>query len=73
LSLTASVAHESTIRKLVHRLGFETVDEIVRVLLVKARRERRFVARAMRCDSTVGHPAAPRAARAHRRRHARLG
>jgi IS5 family transposase len=53
LSLTASMPHESTIRKLVQRLGPETVDEIVRVLIVKARRERRFVARAMRCDSTV--------------------
>jgi transposase, IS5 family len=35
LSLTACVPHESTIRKLVHRLGPETVDEIVRVLIVQ--------------------------------------
>ncbi len=53
LSLTASVPHESTVRKLVVRLGPEVVDEITRVLIETARRERRFVARAMRCDSTV--------------------
>jgi IS5 family transposase len=53
LSLTASVPHESTIRKLVGRLGSEVVDEITRALIVKAGRERRFTARAMRCDSTV--------------------
>jgi IS5 family transposase len=53
LSLTASVPHESTIRKLVRRLGPEAVEEITRVLIVKAQRERRFTARAMRCDSTV--------------------
>jgi IS5 family transposase len=53
LSLTASVPHESTIRKLVRRLGAEAVEEITRVLIGKAQRERRFTARAMRCDSTV--------------------
>ena len=53
LSLTASVPHESTIRKLVRRLGPEVVDDITRALIGKAQRERRFVARAMRCDSTV--------------------
>jgi transposase, IS5 family len=53
LSLTASVPHESTVRKLVGRLGPDVVDEITRVLIVKAQREKRFVARAMRCDSTV--------------------
>jgi IS5 family transposase len=53
LSLTASVPHESTIRKLVGRLGPDVVDEITRVLIAKAQRERRFIARAMRCDSTV--------------------
>src|SRR5688500_20168187 len=52
-SLTASVPHESTIRKLVRRLGPEVVDDITRALIGKAQRERRFVARAMRCDSTV--------------------
>jgi transposase, IS5 family len=53
LSLTASVPHESTIRKLVRRLGAEAIEEITRVLIDKAQRERRFTARAMRCDSTV--------------------
>jgi transposase, IS5 family len=53
LSLTASVPHESTIRKLVRRLGPEAVEEITRALIDKVQRERRFTARAMRCDSTV--------------------
>ena len=53
LSLTASVPHESTVRKLVRRLGPEVVDDITRALIAKAQRERRFMARAMRCDSTV--------------------
>jgi len=53
LSLTASVPHESTVRKLVRRLGSELVDDITRALIGKAQRERRFTARAMRCDSTV--------------------
>ena len=53
LSLTASVPHESTVRKLVRRLGPQAVEEITRVLIDKAQRERRFTARAMRCDSTV--------------------
>jgi IS5 family transposase len=53
LSLTASVPHESTVRKLVRRLGPDVVEEITRVLIDKAQRERRFIARAMRCDSTV--------------------
>jgi IS5 family transposase len=53
LSLTASVPHESTVRKLVRRLGPDVVDDITRALIGKAQRERRFSARAMRCDSTV--------------------
>jgi IS5 family transposase len=53
VSVTASVPHESTVRKLALRLGPEVVAEITRVLIETARRERRFVARAMRCDSTV--------------------
>lgn len=53
LSLTASVPHESTVRKLAHRLGHETIEEITRVLIEKAVRERRFVGRAVRVDSTV--------------------
>lgn len=53
LSLTASVPHESTIRKLVRRLGPEVIDEMTRVLIESAVREKRFAARAMRVDSTV--------------------
>lgn len=53
LSLTASVPHESTVRKLVRRLGPEVVEELTRALVEKATRERRFRVRAMRCDSTV--------------------
>jgi IS5 family transposase len=53
LSLTASVPHEPTVRKLVRRLGPEAVEEIRRVLIEKAQRERRFTPRALRCDSTV--------------------
>jgi transposase, IS5 family len=53
LSLTASVPHESTVRKLVRRLGPEVVEEMTRVLIETAVRERRVVVRAMRCDSTV--------------------
>ena len=53
LSLTASVPHESTVRKLVRRLGSEVVEDVTRVLVEKATRERRLSVRAMRCDSTV--------------------
>ena len=53
LSLMASVPHESTVRKLVRRLGPEAVEDLTRTLIEKATRERRFRARAMRCDSTV--------------------
>jgi IS5 family transposase len=53
LSLTASVPHESTVRKLVRRLGPVVVEELTRALVEKATRERRFSVRAMRCDSTV--------------------
>lgn len=53
LSLTASVPHESTVRKLARRLGPEIIDEMTRVLIEKALREKRFTARAMRVDSTV--------------------
>src|SRR5919198_673818 len=45
---------ESTIRKLVRRLGPDVIDEITRALIAEAMTgERRFVARAVRCDSTV--------------------
>lgn len=44
---------ESTVRKLTRRIGPETVNELTRVLIVKATRERRFRTRAVRIDSTV--------------------
>jgi transposase, IS5 family len=53
LSLSASVPHESTVGRLVRRLGPEVVEEMTRVLIETAVRERRVVVRAMRCDSTV--------------------
>src|SRR5919197_5140194 len=53
LPLTARVPAESTVRKLVRRLGPETVNELTRVVIGKARRETRFAARAVRIDSTV--------------------
>jgi IS5 family transposase len=53
LSLTASVPHESTIRKLCRRLGPEVIEEITRLLIDTAVREKRFRPRAMRVDSTV--------------------
>lgn len=53
LSLTASLPHESTVRKLVRRLGPEVIDEMTRALVEKAIREKRFTVRAMRVDSTV--------------------
>jgi transposase, IS5 family len=53
LSLAASVPHESTVRKLVRRLGPEVIDEMTRLLVQTALREKRFTARAMRVDSTV--------------------
>jgi transposase, IS5 family len=53
IALTERVPDESTVRKLVRRLGPEVVDEITRVVIAKARREARFIARAVRVDSTV--------------------
>jgi IS5 family transposase len=53
IALTEPVAHESTVRKLVRRLGSEVVDEITRAVIGKAQREARFIARAARIDSTV--------------------
>jgi IS5 family transposase len=47
------VPDESTVRKLVRRLGPETVNELTRVVIGKAQRETRFVARAVRIDATV--------------------
>jgi transposase, IS5 family len=53
IALTERVPDESTIRKLTRRLGDEVVDEITRAVITGATRERRFVARAARIDSTV--------------------
>jgi hypothetical protein len=53
LPLTVRVPDESTVRKLVRRLGPEVIAELTRVVIGKAQRERRFAARAVRIDSTV--------------------
>jgi transposase, IS5 family len=54
IALTERVADESTIRKLVRRLGAEVIEEITRAVIAGATSgERRFVARAARIDSTV--------------------
>jgi IS5 family transposase len=53
LALTERVPDESTVRKLVRRLGPEVVNELTRVVIGKAQRETRFRARAIRVDSTV--------------------
>jgi IS5 family transposase len=53
IALTERVPDESTIRKLTRRLGPEVVDEITRLVIGRELRERRFVVRAMRVDSTV--------------------
>lgn len=47
------VPDESTVRKMTRRLGSGVVDGVIRALIDKAHRERHFLARAMRCDSTV--------------------
>src|SRR6266545_7117807 len=51
--LTEPVPDESTVRKLTRRLGPQVVDEIIREIIGKALRERRFRPRALRSDSTV--------------------
>src|SRR5574339_547717 len=53
IALTERVPDESTIRKLCRRLGPEAVEDICRQIIGGAVRERRFVARAARIDSTV--------------------
>ena len=54
IALTERVPDESTVRKLVRRLGPEVIEEITRAVIAGAMRgERRFVARAARIDSTV--------------------
>jgi len=53
IGLGEQVPDESTVRKLTRRLGAAVVNEITRVVIEKARRERRFRPRAARIDSTV--------------------
>jgi transposase, IS5 family len=53
IALTERVPDESTVRKLVRRLGPEVVADLTRVVIGKACREARFAARAVRIDSTV--------------------
>ena len=53
IALTERVPHESTVRKLTRRLGPDVIDEITRAVIEKATRERRFITRAVRIDSTV--------------------
>jgi transposase, IS5 family len=56
IALTDRVPDESTVGKLVRRLGPEVVEEIVMAVIARATAagsERRFVARAARIDSTV--------------------
>jgi len=53
IAIDVRVPDESTVRKLTRRLGPEVVAEISRAVIGKAVRETRFVARAVRVDSTV--------------------
>jgi transposase, IS5 family len=53
IGIDQRVADESTVRKLARRLGAEVLDEITRMVIEKAQRETRFIARAARIDSTV--------------------
>lgn len=53
LGLTERVPDESTVRKLTRRLGTEVVGELTRIVIAKARREKRFRPRAARIDATV--------------------
>lgn len=53
IALSERVPDESTVRKLVVRIGPETVTEICRAMIETAVREKRFRPRAVRIDSTV--------------------
>jgi IS5 family transposase len=53
IAIDQRVPDESTVRKLVRRLGPDVVAEITRIVIEKAQRETRFIARAARIDSTV--------------------
>ena len=51
--LSQRLPDESTVRKLTRRLGAEVVHELTRLVIAKARREKRFRPRAARIDATV--------------------
>ncbi|MCA1699783.1 MAG: transposase [Actinobacteria bacterium] len=53
IALSERVPDESTVRKLTRRIGPQTVNDMTRELIAAAVRERRFVGRAVRIDSTV--------------------
>jgi transposase, IS5 family len=53
IALSERVPDESTVRKLTRRIGAATVDELTRLLITNATREKRFRVRAVRIDSTV--------------------
>lgn len=53
IAIARRVPDESTVRKLVRRLGAEVVEEITWLVIGKAQRETRFRGRAARIDSTV--------------------
>jgi hypothetical protein len=53
IALGERVPDESTVRKLTRRLGAGVVNEITRVVIETARREKRFWPRVVRIDSTV--------------------
>jgi IS5 family transposase len=53
IALGERVPEESTVRKLTRRLGPEVVEQLTRLVIDKAQRETRFLARAVRIDSTV--------------------
>ena len=53
IALGERVPDESTVRKLTRRLGAGVVNEITRVVIEAATREKRFRPRAVRIDSTV--------------------
>src|SRR5436190_13593183 len=53
IALGERVPDESTVRKLTRKLGAAVVNELTRVVIDRARREKRFRPRAARIDSTV--------------------
>jgi IS5 family transposase len=53
IPIVEEVPNESTVRKLMRRLGHEVIDEATRAVIKKALVERRFRPRALRADSTV--------------------